>query len=249
MKTLIVYSEKMSENHKNVVGDVKKLMNKECEIVNVRDLQNSVFEDKDLVITIGGDGTFIRASGHIKETPILGINSESKLSEGALTSINEKQTDLIKDIKKNFKIKKLERIEVRKNGVTLDKTAVNDVYIGSKSQFHTSRYKIEYGDNIEEQRSSGVLISTPSGSHAWYKSAGGKPFEKNLRFLIREPYFGRLYKPEILKGEIKNNPLIVESKRHSGGIIALDSNFTYSLNYGDKIKVGISKYPLKVLTK
>jgi NAD+ kinase len=252
-KILIIYSEKQTKKHISLISEIEEIAgNRKCSSVKVTDIQNSIFNDIDLVITIGGDGTLIRASHFLKNTPIIGINSESEFSEGALTSINEYQIPKLKEILSG-KFKKIEnqRAEIIRNSVLLDNLALNEIYLGSESQFHTSRYVIRFQEKEEEQRSSGVLIATGSGSTAWYESAGGKPFEdteKKLRFLVREPYFGRIFNPKILKGEVKQSQSItLVSKMHQGGVIAIDSNCIQNFNSEDKVEISVSENPLIML--
>jgi len=249
----MVYSEKESQEHSKSITKVKEILKEKIKkIVCVKNLQFNLFQNIDLVITIGGDGTFIRAASFLKQTPILGINSESKTSEGALTSINESEINSILKILENPKIIKRKRIQIEKNNVILDKLALNDVFIGSQNQFHTSRYEIKFNNKKEEQRSSGILIATGSGSSAWYKSAGGKIFNYNsrdLHFIVREPYKGKIFNPKILKGKIKpKQNFEIKSKMHHNGVIALDSNTIYEFRFGDKCKVSISDKDLNVLT-
>ena len=93
-------------------------------------------------------------------------------------------------------------------------------------------------------------IVTSSGSNAWYKSAGGKPFPEQdiLKFLVREPFSGRIFKPKILVGEIKPREKIsFESKRYAGGVIALDSDAVYEFNNNDKAEIQLSDKPLNVI--
>ncbi len=255
---LIIYSEKLTEKHLNVVEKIREVIEKvfsgKCNVVNAKDLQASVFQNIDLVITAGGDGTFMRAAHFIKDILILGINSESEYSEGALTSIKENELDILREIlKDNHKTIKRQRAKIIRNGVVLDKLALNEVYVGSKSQFHTSKYKIKFKNNEEEHRSSGVLVVTGSGSNAWYNSAGGKPFhyeDRRLAFLVREPYFGNIFKPKILNGEIPfGEKIIIESKMHVGGVIAIDSNSNHDFNSGDIVEIEISDEPLNVIVK
>jgi len=256
-KTLLVYSEKISGKHKEVIDAVQGVVlgcGGECVDVSARDLQRGLFKGVELVLTVGGDGTFIRAASFIKDVLILGINSESETSEGALTSINENEIDFLKEVfNGDYKVIGRQRIKIVRNGVELDKLALNDVYIGSNSQFHTSRYRIFFNGREEEQRSSGVLIATGSGSGAWYKSAGGNVFdfkEEKLKFLVREPYSGKLFNPEILHGEIdEGERLKVVSERFSGGAIALDSNCVYDFNKGDVVEVSLSEHVLRVVVK
>jgi NAD kinase len=149
-----------------------------------------------------------------------------------------------------FAIREISRAEVRLNGKLIKEKAINDVYVGSANQFHTSRYVVKFKGLEEEHRSSGVLIATSLGSTAWYKSAGGLPFsDKNkLKVLVREPYSGKIFKPKLVHSELNAGEKIeLESKRHGGGILALDSNSLHDFNFGDVAEVNLSDCPLKVV--
>lgn len=219
-----------------------------------KDLKKESLEGVDLVITLGGDGTFIEAANLIEDSFILGINSSPSSSEGALTSIDINEVHCLKEILAGkFNLRLRQRAEVKLNGERLNGYATNEVYIGAKSQFHSSRYVIRYKELEEEQRSSGVIISTGTGSAAWHKSAGGTEFsseERKLSFIVREPYPGkRVYIPHVLRGDIlEGEKLVIESKRDFGGIIAIGFK-TYEFNKGRVVEVRLSKKPLKVLSK
>lgn len=53
------------------------------------------------------------------------------------------------------------------DGQTID--AVNDLFIGIQSHA-SARYRIEYRKQVENQSSSGVIVSTGAGSTGWYRS-------------------------------------------------------------------------------
>ncbi len=236
-----------------IIEKIKSLTNK-TEIQNLpfETLQKKDFEKKDLIITFGGDGTFVKAANLIENIPILGINAEPKTSEGALTSITVREIHKLENIfLGKYKIILRHRAKVILNSKILEEHAINEVYVGAHSQFHSSRYIISFNNKTEEQRSSGVIISTGTGSAAWFYSAGGEIFsheEEKLSFIIREPYFGkRVFKPTIIKGNIHNGEkLIIESKRHSGGIITINDS-TYDFNDGDLVEIELSDKPLNVI--
>jgi len=253
-KILIVYSEKLSNKHKETVERVRSITEKYslCCVERADKLYTEVFEGVDLVITVGGDGAFIRASSFIKEAFIVGINSEPETSEGALLSLKESELEFLEDILNGkFDVLRRERLKIKINDKVIENLALNEVYVGSQNQFHTSRYVIKFNGKSEEQRSSGVLISTCSGSSAWYKSAGGVVFKEDVaKFLVREPFFSRIFNPKLLSGEVKKEEKIeFESRRHNGGVVAIDSNFVYDFHYGDKVEVQISEFPLNVIIK
>jgi len=90
----------------------------------------------DLIISVGGDGTFLRASHLIYEglgigqVPILGINSNPNLSEGRLLCSNSSENIKVKDIlystlvSNEYSIQKRNRIKINlktRNEIDLDK--------------------------------------------------------------------------------------------------------------------------------
>lgn len=208
----------------------------------------SLFRDVDLVITLGGDGTFIAAANMIENSYIIGINSQPGRSEGALTSITINEVDKLKNIfQGDFKIIKRNRAKIKLNGVILEEHAVNEVYVGAELNSHTSRYVIKFKDSEEEHRSAGVIISTGTGSKAWYRSVGGEPFahnENKLGFIVREPYIGKIFCPSVLNGEIfPGEKVIIESKRTYGGVVSVGYN-NYPFDMGDVVEIELSDTPL-----
>lgn len=256
-KILFVYSEKESLNHVNFylrLQDYFDSRDLDINYISISEFFNFDFSNYDLVISFGGDGNFIRVAHFLKDLPILGINSDSESSEGGFCSLSECSLDKLDEIL-NGKYKSIfrKRIDLFLNGKPILERALNEVYVGTKYQFHTSRYVIDFKGIQEEHRSSGVLISTGSGSDVWYKSAGGKSFgfdEDKLGFLVREPFVSRLFPSKLIFGEIFGEEEInFYSKRYSGGIIAIDSNKIYDFNFGDKVKLTISDFPLEILEK
>ncbi|MFH1585897.1 MAG: NAD(+)/NADH kinase [archaeon] len=257
-KILIVHNERKTNENPDALNEVIKVLNKlhkDFLIVNLASLKKNHFNFIDLVLTLGGDGTFITASHYLDETPIIGINSNKKTSEGFLTELNNEQIHLLEDILNgNHEVIKRQRAALKINGELVDKHALCEIYVGAEKQFHTARYILKLGEEEEEHRSSGIIVVTGSGSTAWYKSAGGDPFhheEKRLKFLVREPYTGEnLFKPKMLAGEIPHKEKIsIESKRYQGGMVALDCHLTFPFNLGDKVEIVLSDKPLKVVRR
>ena len=253
-KILLVFKDNLDKKGLENLAKIEKLIEQSNgDFVRYSQLKKKNLEGHDLVITFGGDGTFVKTANLIDEQFILGINSEPSSSEGHLTIINTESLELLKKILAgDYKIITRQRAKVKLNERVLEEQATNEVFVGAFSQFHSSRYVIKFKEQEEEQRSSGVIISTGTGSRAWFKSAGGIPFkydDKKLCFVVREPYFGeRLFKPKILHGVIlEGEKLILESKRNFGGIIAINES-VYTFNNKDVAEISLSDKALRVLT-
>lgn len=212
-------------------------------------LKKDYFDDKDLVVSVGGDGTFLSSAHFVNSQILIGVNSNPEKSEGALTSLmiwelQDKLIDIIENFD-NLEIKNYTRAFVRvckKDKCVITEHALNEVYIGNINPHHPSNYEIHYNDFSEEQRSSGVLVATGTGSSAWYGALGGMRFSREkeqLRFRIRELFKGRLYNPKIKKGKIySGEDLEIVNKTHHS-ILAIDSIRVYDLEYDDKVIISI----------
>jgi len=249
-KVLIIAKNK-DEKEYILKSKIKEYLGyKEIEIIELSEVKKDFINNFDLIITFGGDGTFVKAANLIEDCFILGINSRPKTSEGALTTINVNEIDKLKKIQEeNYEILTRERIKVKLNGRALDEHSLNEIYIGAQFQFHISRYKIKFKGKEEEHRSSGIIVSTGTGSPAWFYSAGGKIFahdEEKLSFIVREPYFGkRIFKPTILNGDLKKGEILtIKSEKDYGGIIAINESI-YDFNKGDIVEIELYDKPLK----
>ncbi len=146
----------------------------------------------DLVIAVGGDGTFLSAARAIVEynIPLIGINL-GRLGFLVDISPNELTEKLYPILQGHYSEEKrylLRAKIIRDNQVIHEETAVNEVAIlrwvtPSMIEIVT---KI---DNVflNSQRSDGLIISTPTGSTAYSLSAGGPILYPSLNALVLVP--------------------------------------------------------------
>jgi len=201
-------------------------------------------EGFDIVISIGGDGTALSASHFLTKRPLLAINSNPRQSEGALTTLNLEDLDKkLREIKSGkFKTEKLERIEVMINDKLQNPLALNDVFIANEKAYSMSKYKIRFNGSLEEQKSSGLIFSTGTGSTAWFKSAGGEPFSAQsrvIKMIVREPFLRRISKFKTIRAEIGEKDSC-EVIALTPMVLAIDSIREIKLNEGDRVKIKIS---------
>ena len=244
---LIVYHEPT----KSVLTALEKFLEKraECVCCERTGLDEYLFRKKDLVIVIGGDGTFLRASHFVKDELIFGINPEPEKKEGFFTRAVKK--DFMEKLERildgRFKVTKLLRLEARINGKKVPALALNEFFIGSHRAYITLRYKLRIGRKEEEEKSSGIIVSTPAGSTAWNRSAGGGLLRFNdlerYQYIIREPYFGRVHKPKMLHG-ILDKKLPIRITSEGKGVLVTDSFLEYPLKENALVEIRVSEQHL-----
>ncbi len=211
----------------------------------------------DCIIVVGGDGTLLRASHFIESTPVLHVSSSTDKNEAFFSRATSK--DANRKIRLlaagKYKITRLLRLEAALNGKKVPFKALNEIYAGSQEAYHVSRYALIIGNRREEQKSSGVLIATPAGSHAWVKSAGGVGLPltaKKIEYVVREPYVGRLTKPKMTKGILSSSQsitLISKIWENHKGVVIIDSyKKEFKFKNGDKLVVRVAKQPLNLIS-
>ncbi|MFA6162006.1 MAG: NAD(+) kinase [Methylobacter sp.] len=146
----------------------------------------------DLVIAVGGDGTFLSAARAIVEydIPLIGINL-GRLGFLVDISPNELPDTLHRMLQGHYTEEKrylLRTKIIRNEQIIHEETAVNEVVIHrwvTPSMIEI----ITKIDNVflNSQRSDGLIISTPTGSTAYSLSAGGPILYPSLNALVLVP--------------------------------------------------------------
>jgi len=140
------------------------------QVVMREHLPNFIFGPEDIVVVLGQDGLVANTLKYTNGQPVIGVNPDPARYDGVLLPFE--LNDLEKIVPEVFAGKRLLKsvtmAEARLNdGRSL--RAVNDLFIGPKT--HTSaRYEISFGDRVEDQSSSGVIVSTGMGSTGWFRS-------------------------------------------------------------------------------
>ena len=213
----------------------------------------------DAVFTVGGDGTLLFAShGIYDSTPLIGFKSSSS-SVGYLCVGDETVVDqTIEDFKNNkleFSIRsRLSAQVVQLDGRNILESApiLNDILFANLYPAAVTRYSIQYNHTEEVHKSSGIWISTATGSTAAISAAGGnvqKPTSGEYQFLVREIYTSDGSMPTISHETFSFPNTKLEIENHcSRAILAQDGERgVIHLHYGDKVI--ISEGPKLYLAK
>jgi NAD+ kinase len=203
----------------------------------------------DLVISLGGDGTFFAAARYLKDTPILGINSDPANSLGLWTCAD--RTDFRESLERalegGVRPVRIHRMLISINGKPVRELPFNDVLIAHRNPSAMTRYRLSVGAAPEEQRSSGVWIATAAGSTAGIRSAGGRRMpisSKRLQYLVREPYTWPQRRYRIARGYTPK--LSLQTLTVGLGLWIDGSRVRYDLGLGDRVEL-VSGPPLRVL--
>ncbi|MBP5408643.1 MAG: NAD kinase [Prevotella sp.] len=216
----------------------------------------SVFDgndfDADFVISMGGDGTFLRAASMVgsKETPILGINT-GRL--GFLADVNAHEIEHIINAlyEDDFTLETRAVILVETDGQLLQgyPFALNDVAILKRDSASMISIRANInGQYLNTYQADGLVISTPTGSTAYSLSVGGPiivPGTKVFSMTAVAPHSLNV-RPIVLP----DNSVIelgVESRSHNF-LVAIDGR-SEKCNEGTKITLRRAPYDIKVVKR
>jgi NAD+ kinase len=139
-------------------------------------------------------------------------------------------------------------------GSLTDPTLLPRSQYGTVTRFGGKLYNIQNSLNVW---SSGMWVSTATGSSAAMAAAGGKVMEKEspgLQYLIREHMIENAPNKEEIMG-LNNGILGVEEQLHlrwnsqKGTIFVDGSHLTHSLELGDEVLINANAPPLALFTQ
>lgn len=147
----------------------------------------------DLVVSVGGDGTFLAAAGQVVDTPLFGVNSDPTTSLGLWTGADRESfpARIADALAGRLPTLKLRRLRITVNGKAIPELAFNDVLFASRNPAAMTKYRLTADGRAEAQRSSGLWIATAAGSTAGIRSAGGRRMplaSRKFQYVVREPY-------------------------------------------------------------
>lgn len=178
--TAIVYNEDVCESFAvaKVARNVMSSHNLSSEIVS---------SDKkvkaDFVITIGGDGTLLKAARLYSGLPVFGINL-GRLGFLAQAKPDEIEMAVEKLINGEYTIQNRMMLEA----VNEEITALNDIVIKGDSFSRTSRLYLSINSKpVCDYLADGIIISTPTGSTAYTLSAGGPVIYPSMEAIVVVP--------------------------------------------------------------
>ena len=217
---------------------------------------NGVFEgndfNADFVVSMGGDGTFLKAASRVREKmiPILGVNMGRLgfLADVSPSEIEQCVKALYAD---DFAIENRALIKVETDGEPLEgyPCALNDVAILKRdtASMISIRASIN-GEYLTTYQADGLVISTPTGSTAYSLSNGGPiivPGTKVFSMTAVAPHSMNI-RPIVLS-DSSEIALTVESRSHNF-LVAIDGR-SEKCKEGMRLTLRRAPYDVKVVKR
>lgn len=213
--------------------------------------EDDFLKQSDLIVSLGGDGTFLSAARLVakKDIPLIGVNMGGL---GFLTDIPpngiskflsnlDKYAHVDKRIMLNVQI-------IRNKKILFNDIFLNDAVIKVSGMPKLSEMNVWIGDEfVYELKSDGLIVSTPTGSTAYSLAAGGPIVHPALNAAILTPIapHSLTHRPIVspmnlpIKVEIINNNAIVS--------LAVDGKIKIDLQANDKLIVSKCRKSIQML--
>lgn len=207
-------------------------------------------EDPALIISIGGDGTMLRAAqyAHAADVPLLGVNQGTL---GYLTEVDESdETKALEAIfagEHEVEERMMLACEVVGTEERHDFVGLNEVLVERGSRHRLVRLLVSVGgEHLGEFNADGVIVATPTGSTAYALSAGGPIVSPRASCLVVVPVSAHMIfaRPFVLAPDET-----VEIAEISGGpaALSLDGALGCELREGSRVIVRRHERSLKLV--
>jgi NAD+ kinase len=204
----------------------------------------------DLFISLGGDGTFLKSVGYIRDSgvPILGINT-GRL--GFLSNIAKDDIEVTLeaiDLKKyDFQLRSLLRVNTPEDIFGTENFALNELTIQKRDTSTMITVHASLDDKyLNSYWADGLIVSTPTGSTAYNLSCGGPIITPGCQVHILTPIAAHNLnvRPVVVPDHLPIK-LSIEGRDRSY-LISLDGN-SKTIKQGEEIIIKKAEFMINVI--
>jgi len=209
--------------------------------------------DVELAITLGGDGTILRAAELVREgtAPVLGINMGHV---GFLAEIERDDMDeaVRRAIARDYEVEQRLALSVRVKDVTgaviYETWALNEATVEKASRERMLEVVMEIdGRPLTSFGTDGVVVSTPTGSTAYNFSGGGPIIWPTVEAMAVVPLSAHaLFARALVVGPEAAIAIEVLQRTNGTGILWCDGRRSHDLPPGARVVVRRSPQPVRL---
>ena len=210
----------------------------------------------DLVLVLGGDGTFIGMAGRIArsgaDVPILGVNFGSLgfLTEVTLDELYE-SLEAVLEGHAHLETRMMLRARTRRQGKALDdRFVLNDVVITKGALSRIIDLSVAIGGHpVMRVRADGLIVATPTGSSAYNLAAGGPVVHPEVDAILLTPIAPHMLtnRPVVVPGasDVRVEPLM--DGTNDEVYVTFDGQSGHALQASDVIEIRRADRPLRLV--
>ncbi|WP_423929442.1 NAD(+)/NADH kinase [Candidatus Palauibacter sp.] len=212
-------------------------------------------DDVALVLTLGGDGTLLRAARVAAPLgiPVLGCNL-GRLGFLTLVPTDELEAAMSSVASGEYDVEErlTLRIEVRVNGSDAPESksfhAINDAVIHKSGFARLISYRVLADDDVVGQYSAdGIILATATGSTAYSLSAGGPIVSPTMEGIVATPISPHTLavRPVVFPGDTRISVELLSGDHDLQ--LTVDGQRGCPLSVGDRVQVVRSRHPVRLV--
>jgi NAD+ kinase len=205
----------------------------------------------DLLLVLGGDGTFISVARQALQTeiPLLGVNLGQVGFLTTLTTHNWREP-LERIIRTGFTTEKRLALayQVRRDGASVRRgVLINELVIGRGSMARLIRLDVGIGgEPMTSLRADGLILATPTGATAYNISAGGPLMHPELEVYCLTPIcpFLASFSPIVIPA--RHGTMLTVGRSSADAFLVADGQEEFPLASGDQVLIAAAERRLRV---
>ena len=261
MKHFLIYTNRNKDSHLEMTERIRKYLEDRGQQVSVRlketgweerpqEDADTIAQDVDCMIVLGGDGTVLQAAREIKKyrIPIIGVNLGTlgymtEIEPAGLESALERL--ISGDYEQESRMMLNGRIFAG-NGAVREEWALNDIVISRSGALQIIKFSIYVnGQFLNHYNADGMIVTTPTGSTGYNLSAGGPIIEPKARLIMLTPICPHTLNRTSIILSPEDVIEIEISEGKEGKTQTVDANFdgshTVEMRTGDRIRIAQSE--------
>jgi NAD+ kinase len=250
MKNIGININTTKDKDGEIIKYVRDIVSKYVDDTNIYTFKDAVgldnikYNDLDIIIALGGDGTILRTSRNLNNSniPILGVNIGNL---GFLSSVEllEFENAMKKYMEDDYFVE--DRMMLK---CTLpyregheEYIALNDIVVSKGTLARVVKYELHIDNKFYlDFTGDGLIIATPTGSTAYSLSAGGPIIYPNLDVIALTPICPLSLSMRTIVLDSKSEISINIKSEHESIFLTPDGQRAIKLNNYEKILVSVS---------
>jgi NAD+ kinase len=204
----------------------------------------------DLVVSVGGDGTFLYIARNVGTTPILGVNLgevgflNAVPPESAIESVRAEIEHVAETDAPRYR--EVPRVRARTDEFSLA-PALNEVVVQAPGRGHGQRVDLEVlvdGSAYVDDHADGVVVATQTGSTAYNLSEGGPIVHPSASGLVVTPMGPRDPVPPLVLGA--DRTVVVHVLDAGTAVVVGDGTETERVDAPVSVEIDLGSPPARI---
>jgi NAD+ kinase len=205
--------------------------------------------DSDLVVSIGGDGTFLFTARGVGSTPVMGVNLGEvgflnvTPPEDALTAVDREVAHIEREGKP--RIRTVPRLRATGENVSLPPALNEIVVMGGRGPGQGGDFGVAIdGGQYFESHADGVLVATPTGSTAYNLSEGGPLVHPTVPSLVVTDMCATEAMPPLVVDA--DSDITIEVTDTTDAVVVGDGRTRAHIEPPATISIGVADEPMRI---